>query len=1536
MKVIRGIERPLAGEHVIGVAPALAPYVQPTADAPVVRARRNFFTGRALTHLALEDEQRARMAHAAWLAQAVAPGVIHGFEVAREGDALAILPGSGVAPNGEDVSLAYPMRVDPDAIPVHRDGLAARLGGSAADREIAALLSAAELAGLPLGTLREKKRLDLLPHAMVLTALPVTVAIDRRGELDSPCVNDSCNDLVAEGAYSELAWEDGFQLAWVPWPVDAPIPPWTANGTAVDPRFRNRLAYAIFNGERERLTLDKPRSVRRTLELDLPPAVSLPPGAQVQWPWTVLGVALALVGFDRQYRPDFVDRGAVVRQGGGRRNRSALVPLSGDDVLWQARVAQWLEHLAELPPEMRTADALAKNLEWLPPAGILPVEVADFAAGRQTVFPASFDVQAQPIPLDMVDALIAEAAPLAPFNLSLRDQVQILVPVPARFFDPDLLKLDERVHPLFDSEIARLEAERLRLLTRRDGLRRRYDALAKAAGGTHPSYPLDDPNALPDETGALDALAFARVHVSAGAAGAVEGHGFEGAGAMLELSPVDELFVFVRIDAAPEAIALRPRIEGLGAGSPAFFVWGERAGANAVGPLPPVGTWVRLTMRMSGADLVRLEGLEFAAFAAAGRPMRVTWGYAGKTANGRETYWLSDALPHGATVTGSWVWETQGETFAAKDDFAAGVPIADGNVRRIDEVQRLVDAYRSYRGGVVRELGETWTEKTADGKTVEHPSSERKLADAGFSDLIARLDAKIAAANDHIDFGFMRARTDIYRVRQSVLGVEQAGRLLTAPTAAELIQREETPVATEKDFAEYFKRAAETAAKAAATRGPGGAAPTSAPRDLGSTRDATLLAARPAAGTASFSATNVSFTAGSAVTTGATRPPLVLGGETAPVKAAGTADIGARTGGTVDIATKTGGERIPTSGGGAAAVLAGEGTKAAFLTPAISTEVVAGSSLIGATFNDVTVGERLQGSASVIVKNAAAAGKSSFVTDSVAMLDDVGVALDGIAAYGFKDRETGKALGTARDVLDAVRGGREILDLDAQDPPENAQSEADYFKVGLNAIDNLVRFLRGLEIRVEDYRRLRKDAVAARERILAAMQTLRAAIDALAARLAEVRHDLSVARALRAEEEARLARLVARRKAILAEEVPFLVFRRPRFARTLVDLPVLAVEPGIVADVVPKCRAEAPDLPPELQQMVDSLKDVPARWFRRILPMIERFDRMDLVQQLIQTTGERVAGAGAVRKIALVDDTGSAAARTLKDAFAAQEARVTKANQAAAQAVVMGKTDTWKAAIASAMQAASIADLIRVNPPAKEVTLAAAGELDDIAGVAGCLYEAFCTVPPASRLRWAELVSQFDAAVSLRNLTVLPGFGDESLGVDYIAWRQMQMMVDWLFLRVAPEDDAVAAINDLVRVCLLLSAHAPVKRILSARVLRPLRPAIDARLDLALDPNIARIGMQVLVHAPATQQVVARGVLDDIAAASGVARITEVMDATVTIDASMRVQLQAGPGLSSSSAVRSDASQPASKGAGSAAAGGARASGTGSVVKLLR
>ncbi|HSD59493.1 MAG TPA: hypothetical protein VLC55_01390, partial [Burkholderiales bacterium] len=135
----------------------------------------------------------------------------------------------------------------------------------------------------------------------------------------------------------------------------------------------------------------------------------------------------------------------------------------------------------------------------------------------------------------------------------------------------------------------------------------------------------------------------------------------------------------------------------------------------------------------------------------------------------------------------------------------------------------------------------------------------------------------------------------------------------------------------------------------------------------------------------------------------------------------------------------------------------------------------------------------------------------------------------------------------------------------------------------------------------------------------------------------------------------------------------------------------------------------------------------------------------------------------------------------------------------------------------------------------------------------------------------------------------------------------MQSLVDWLFRQIEPEDDAVAAVNDLVRVALLLASHAPVKRIISARIRQPVPAVLDARIELMLDPAVARVGMQVLVHAPATQAVVARAVIEDISAGGAVAKVAQVMVPAVTLDATMRVQLQSGPPLSAPAAAARDA-----------------------------
>jgi hypothetical protein len=108
----------------------------------------------------------------------------------------------------------------------------------------------------------------------------------------------------------------------------------------------------------------------------------------------------------------------------------------------------------------------------------------------------------------------------------------------------------------------------------------------------------------------------------------------------------------------------------------------------------------------------------------------------------------------------------------------------------------------------------------------------------------------------------------------------------------------------------------------------------------------------------------------------------------------------------------------------------------------------------------------------------------------------------------------------------------------------------------------------------------------------------------------------------------------------------------------------------------------------------------------------------------------------------------------------------------------------------------------------------------------------------------------------------------------------------------------------------LLASHAPVKRIISARIQRPVPAVVNTRLDITIDPATTRIGMQVLVHAPATQTLVARAVIEDLGAGSATARIVEApAGAAFTLDSSLRVQVQSSTPLSTPARQKAQAEQ---------------------------
>lgn len=612
---------------------------------------------------------------------------------------------------------------------------------------------------------------------------------------------------------------------------------------------------------------------------------------------------------------------------------------------------------------------------------------------------------------------------------------------------------------------------------------------------------------------------------------------------------------------------------------------------------------------------------------------------------------------------------------------------------------------------------------------------------------------------------------------------------------------------------------------------------------------------------------------------------------------------------------------------------------------------IARDSALGKVRETIGVAKRLETSPSVEFRNIATNAKQRFFVEGIDLLLRAGIALEDIPVRGYGIGRTSQPTGTLpagsppgtlppprptiplEDVVElrarlaklapagyalneTNTGGAPItdalvVDQEAEEIGATDLHEATLFSRGLDSIDSVVFFLRNVETRIDDYRRLQADATTARSRLQGMLARLAAEVGQVETRLAEVRHDLAVARSLRAEELQRVARLIERRKSILAEQVPFLVFRRPLLTRSLDDTPVRPAEPALIDDPVPAARRQTDELLPELAQMMDTLRDVPARWFRKAVPIFDKFDRVNAIETLTRTALDRieaVVGKG-TRKIRFEPDA-SKVAQTLRRTFDGHEERLVKAADQARTLFVGFQAGSLRSTLDQVRQVASVADLIRAAPATREVTLAAAGLLDDLGNVAQTLYEMFSAVPPATRLRWAEIFSELDARVPLRSLTVLPDYGNEATGVDFIQWRQMQKLVDWLFLQVEADDDAVQAINDLVRVCLLLSAHAPVKRILSARIRRPVPAVLDTRFELELDPGTARIGMQVLVHAPQTNVVIARAVVEDIARSGGLARITQVMAATpTTIDASHRVMLQSGPALSSAGAARADAAR---------------------------
>jgi hypothetical protein len=1527
---IKPIDHPLDGERVI----ALSPETANEAATDWLR-RPNLFPGRALTAPTLEQRQRWQASRIVVRSQAFTRGVARGLEMGYTVEPgaggvvrLQVTPGRALAASGEDLVLPTPVEIRLTDLPV--------VAEPAVFAEAGGLEPPAAPGPGGLGVLRPRAigtprlgeliavRPDIVPAAGVLVLQPI---VADRSDFDptDPCDRCQCAESTdaAPDSFEDWRTADGVRLLWYAWPDEwRALPPDTA-------RRRNALAHVIFDAE-----------------------AALGHGEVL--PWEQWGAPIALIGVNPQWQPVFADRAAVVRQGGRARNpRLTLIDgqLAADSRLpglWQARIEQLAEQLAE----MGAADApgLAQAFTRLPPAGLLPTSALNLGVlplnlGSEVLqsrfFPQGFELDAAPVPIPQLDVAIREAAPLAAIDFSAAERVRVLVPVTQASYEPRLL-YEEIVAAEFQQTVDRFLLVRSRALGARQGLRNGVAALTGAITGTVPEVPApgDDPLALePEQLVPWGPPPAGGGHRAALGAGRHE-HRFTGATATVNPGTGGTLFAWVHLDPdnPPQTLMLQWHTGGN---------WSHRAywGANLIAlgsngttsrlqiddEVPTPGRWVRLTVDAASVGLdaaTDVDGIAFTLFDG-----RAAYGATGTVnADGRDEAWFSGALPAGAAVGGDYPWE-----FLAENELWAPFEPLFGATSALPSVDALRD----------------------DPALDVLSTAELAQLDArGVDGFIAFLKSRADRADDLVDYGFIKVQTDVYRVRQLVLGTTAATRLAISPALATIAQAE-TAVASQEQISTFFQnlvtstpaprstpppsttpaapgnvritrsaagepRAAfETIAAAPRERG----APRAATRAgglFGSVSGSTTLASRPALGGGSVLLGSVPLVSGPAL--GGTTGGLLTGGGLAGGPATQinlTPEFGGIVAGDFDRSEAV---RAVTDLG-LIGISAGRRGQANLPGDVVNAPPIVGKAKIRTT----AIAQRFADPKAIEAKDYTAATRHDAVAALIRLADqlreeDGGVTpglFDGIDVYGVReDPFLGANNATRRVPLATFITDRARLDQLLITPvrtrvvpnaTETMPDEGAYFSDSADLSDNTIALMRQLEGRINLYR-----AAIAR-----AQETLGGLRDAVARggvrligiedELAEARHDVGVAKSLLAEETERIAGINQRRTRVLAEEVRFLAFVRPRESDNLASAPRHQVDPGLIDAPAPACLENHADVPEELTGMLRVVREAPSQWFSEVPRLLDRLDRPDLLIRVLQSAQLRTPLAATALR------TAAPASRVAAAVVGMQSRQLQAVSQVRSLATQLDLTRisglTWQGARDQATQVVSLGDLIDGEHGRGDVSRRAAQTFEEIGRIAACLHAEFSGVLPSIRLDWAETLSQFDEAPTLRRLGSLARWGE----IPYTDRYQMQAFVDWLFSRINPtEPRAESLMNDVVRMCLLLASDAPVGRIIAGRLPRPVTVRPGGRLPLtAFDVTKLRVGMEALVYRQSN--VVARAVVEDIGGSEIATRVIHTAQPQVDLDVNVRVQFGAATDLS-----RIAATKPVSRTAATKAASGLR------------
>lgn len=1451
-------------EHVVGVDPPIRPNT-----GTFWRRRIRPFTGRVLSHVALEAERQTLSGLQRLRGQSVSHGTIAGLEVSASRDAIGasldvariqVGEGLGLARSGEDVSIPATRSLLLAKLPVIAR---ADLGEDERER------SAGQPRDIPMGDglqlrpeaprtmyrslahLVEQGHGDALPRVMVLVAEPVVMV-----ELANPSEGDCPPDRRDE-AFDDLQYVDGARLALYAWPEEM-----TGIGGGLGyampgpgEQRRNLLANRIFDVERDFASGDA-------------------------HPWENHGVPLAMIGFAEDWSLEFIDAAAVARIGGHPLPRSYSAGRGGNPYLWQARLAQFAGQVLEL--ENADAKAFARPFALLPPVGMLPGDLFDPLTRHQSFFPSGFDVRMAPVAIEQVELAVREAAPLAPMDLTQPDSVELLLPVPAKLYDGDLFRL-AAADAAFQMAIDRFVDDRSDWLKRRGSVRSSMNALNLAHSGKYAEFPAED-----DRSGELAASGDLSAPLGAARVLRIEaGNGVEivGAGPAVPL-PLGEggtLSFWVRLSSSkpPKALALRIAASEDGKSGVLGHVWGDRKALADMddlpedagqSELPDPDTWARLVIDPAGV-----------AAKAAGQVAHLVLAQAGGVAEWGQIATIDAAGRERALFAGYWPDKSRFEA-SAKAKASARLELGEDGFGVVVSGDFLtVPDIAAFKGRWQQEF-------LADHlKLLEH---------RGLSGLAEDLDKRLKSTNDAVDLGFVRARSDIYRLREYILGKDAAAKLVTSPALADLSSRDESARATGEDLAKFLEKshttlvtntgfgrfakatdkvAVEVAPARTAAESRSGPVPTPAPSEKSVTM-ASMMAFKPA---------RITGVTSSMVTLAAPPPPPpppspmlnvalgltperqpgmlgLLGGRApspveptrvpalewaTPVRPVAVAAVEPAVP-TYRVATDIKYDLRPTYASVAAGIFARDVTKR---------DIQLDRPLPSLVERTVSVARRIDDPPSKKAYEYAVAGKMAIMNTIAGLVGDIeqkdrarGIALADLPAPGFiftgdeaKAKKDGRTPNTIGDVLlDQQRTGGEPGKTEYSDPAdlsadESSRHESEYFNAAVKALDNAIALMRFVEGRIDLYTGFLADARQTAEAIAARIDAASARLHAIGIELEEARHDVEVGLSLLAEAEMDAAETNARRAGIIREFGHTMIFRRAR--RDILRRPLRSAttQDALAPDPVFGCMRRHDDQPEELRAYVGLFQDAPLSWFPSIARQVEALDKRPVAVSFLAAVSARLALARPVQPVVQ--------ASTARALLAVQGAMVMQGTRIAKRYDLVQRLDLAKLARLDlgemqrkVQELASLGDVMDGARERPQLARAASAMMEDLGKVAACLHAGFDDIAPVIRMQWAELLSQYDEPIALARLSSLPQWG----AIPIEQRRALQDLVNWLFAQIdTGKADAVEAMSELVRVALLLAAHAPVDQLIPASLAASVPAEPGQRVPLAIDVSVIRTGL---------------------------------------------------------------------------------------------